>query len=102
MLFKNQYTMLKKANDMSVKTLNAENRAALKEISCYLLYMTWNCYEIERIRKDMIEISARRELEGRPLREDLGGDTARFRREMAHDPHRGNALDLGCLWYTLR
>ena len=32
MLFKNQYTMLKKANDMSVKTLNAENRAALKEI----------------------------------------------------------------------
>ena len=42
MLFKNQYTMLKKVNDMSVKTLNAENHAALKEISCYLLYMTWN------------------------------------------------------------
>lgn len=85
MLFKNQYTMLKKVNDMSVKTLSAENRAALKEISCYLLYMTWNCYEIERIRKDMIEIAARCELEGRTLREEIGGDTAQFLLEMAPD-----------------
>lgn len=99
MLFKNQYTMLKKVNDMSVKTLNAENRAALKEISCYLLYMTWNCYEIERIRKDMIEIAARCELEGRTLREEIGGDTARFLLEMAPDLPRGTPLDYVCIWY---
>ncbi len=99
MLFKNQYTILKKANDLSVQTLNADNRAALKEITCYLLYMTWNCYEIERIRKDMIEIAARCELEGRTLREEVGGDTVRFLLEMAPDLPRGTPLDYICIWY---
>lgn len=99
MLLQNEYTKLKKVNDLSVKTLNAENRAAMKEISCYLLYMTWNGYEIERIRKDMIEIAARCELEGRTLREEIGGDTARFLLEMAPDLPRGTPLDYVCIWY---
>ena len=99
MLFKNQYTMLKKANDMSADTLNTENRTALKEITCYLLYMTWNCYEIERIRKDLIDMAARCELEGRTLREEVGGDTARYLLELAPDLPRGTPLDYVCIWY---
>ena len=99
MLFKNQYTMLKKANDMSADTLNTENRTALKEITCCLLYMTWNCYEIERIRKDLIDMAARCELDGRTLREEIGGDTARYLLELAPDLPRGTPLDYVCIWY---
>lgn len=99
MLFKNQYTMLKKVNDMSVETLNAENRTALREICSCLQCMTWNRYEIERIRKDMIEIAAHCEVEGRTLREEIGGDTVRFLLEMAPDLPRGTPLDDVCTWY---
>ena len=75
MLFKNQYTILKKANDLSVQTLNTNNRATIKDICDHLCSMTWNQYEIERIRKDLIDISARCELEGRTLQEEIGGSS---------------------------
>lgn len=99
MLLQNEYTKLKKVNDLSTETLNYENRMTLQEISCYLQYMTWNCYEIERIRKDMIDMAARCELEGRTLREEIGGDSARFLLEMAPDLPRGTPLDYVCIWY---
>lgn len=99
MLLQNQYTILKKANDLSAETLNADNRLVVKNISQYLLCMTWNCYEIERIRKDLIDIAARCELEGRTLQEEVGGDIERFLMELAPDLPRGTPLDYVCIWY---
>lgn len=99
MLLQNQYTILKKANDLSAETLNADNRLVLKNISQHLLCMTWNCYEIERIRKDLIDIAARCELEGRTLQEEVGGDIERFLVELAPDLPRGTPLDYVCIWY---
>lgn len=98
-MLQNQYTLLKKANDLSAETLNTENRLVLKNISQYLLCMTWNCYEIERIRKDLIDIAARCELEGRTLQEEVGGDIERFLVELAPDLPRGTPLDYVCIWY---
>ena len=99
MLFQNQYTILKKANDLSVETLNADNRATVKDICDRLRGMTWNQYEIERIRKDLIDISARCELEGRTLQEEIGGDPDVFLLELAPDLPRGTPLDDVCIWY---
>lgn len=96
-MLQNQYTLLKKANDLSAETLNTENRLVLKNISQYLLCMTWNCYEIERIRKDLIDIAARCELEGRTLQEEVGGDIERFLVELAPDLPRGTPLDYVCI-----
>ena len=73
MLFQNQYTILKKANDLSMETLNADNRATVKDICDRLRGMTWNQYEIERIRKDLIDISARCELKAEPCRKRSAG-----------------------------
>ena len=99
MLFQNQYTILKKANDLSIQTLNTDNRMTLNEIRDCLQCITWNRYEIERILKDMIEIAVHCELEGRTLREEVGGDTTRFLLEMAPDLPRGTPLDDVCTWY---
>lgn len=99
MLFQNQYTILKKANDLSMETLNADNRATVKDICDRLRGMTWNQYEIERIRKDLIDISARCELEGRTLQEEIGGDPDVFLLELAPDLPRGTPLDDVCIWY---
>ena len=99
MLLQNQYTLLKKANDMSVETLNGKNREVLKDISSHLQAITWNQYEIERIRKDLIAMAARCELEGRTLQEEVGGDTDRFLLELAPDLPRGTPLDYVCTWY---
>lgn len=98
-MLQNQYTLLKKANDMSIETLNGDNRSALKSIVWQLQAMTWNQYEIERIRKDLIGIAARCELEGRTLQEEVGGDTDRFLLELAPDLPRGTPLDDVCTWY---
>ncbi len=99
MLLQNEYTKLKKVNDLSAETLSPDNRKALKEISGCLLCLTWNCYEIERVRKDMIAMAARCELEGRTLREEVGGDTARFVMELDLELPRGTPLDYVCIWY---
>ena len=93
MLFKNQYTMLKKANDLSAGTLTADDRLYLEDLCRGLNILTWNCYEIARIRKDLIEIAARCELEGRTLQQEVGGDTERFLLELAPDLPRGTPLD---------
>lgn len=98
-MLQNQYTLLKKANDMSCETLNAENRRTLRNIGKYLLCMTWNCYEIERIRKDLIAIAARCELEGRTLQEEVGGDIERFLLEFVSDLPRGTPMEYVCIWY---
>lgn len=99
MLFKNQYTMLKKANDLSAGTLTADDRLFLENLCRGLNILTWNCYEIERIRKDLIEIAARCELEGRTLQQEVGGDTERFLLELAPDLPRGTPLDYVSTWY---
>ncbi len=99
MFLENQYTLLQKSNDMSTETLNAANRQTLKNIQKYMLCMTWNCYEIERVRKDLIDMAARCELEGRTLEEEVGGDIERFLLELVPDLPRGTPLDYVCIWY---
>ena len=99
MLLQNQYTLLKKANDLSEETLNTEDRMTLKEMVGRLQALTWNRYEMERIRKDLIGMAARCELEGRTLQQEVGGDTDRFLLELAPDLPRGTPLDEVCTWY---
>ena len=41
MLLQNQYTLLKKANDLSEETLNTEDRMTLKEMVGRLQVLTW-------------------------------------------------------------
>lgn len=78
MLLKNEYTKIKEANDLSLKTLRGENRATINDLGKRLEAPTWNCYEIERIKKDLIDMAARCELEGRTLEQEVGGDTDAF------------------------
>ena len=59
MLLKNEYTKIKEANDLSLKTLRGENRATINDLGKRLEALTWNCYEIERIKKDLIDMAAR-------------------------------------------
>lgn len=99
MLLRNEYKFLKKVNDLSAETLSADNRLVLEDICRHLLCLTWNCYEIERIRKDLIAITARCDLEGRSLQEEMGGDVDRFLLELAPDLPRGTPLDYVCIWY---
>lgn len=99
MLLKNEYTKIKEANDLSLKTLRGENRATINDLGDRLWAMTWNCYEIERIKKDLIDMAARCELEGRTLQQEVGGDTDTFLLELAPNLPRGTPLDYVCTWY---
>ena len=51
------------------------------------------------MRKDLIGMAARCELEGRTLQQEVGGDTDRFLLELAPDLPRGTPLDEVCTWY---
>lgn len=99
MLLKNEYTKIKEANDLSLKTLQGENRATINDLGTRLQAITWNCYEIERIKKDLIDMAARCELEGRTLQQEVGGDTDTFLLELAPNLPRGTPLDYVCTWY---
>ena len=99
MLLKNEYTKIKETNDLSLKTLRGENRATINDLGKRLEALTWNCYEIERIKKDLIDMAARCELEGRTLQQEVGGDTDAFLLELAADLPRGTPLDSVCTWY---
>lgn len=98
-MLRNEYKLLKKANDLSADTLRPDNRLVLDDICRHLLFLTWNCYEIERIRKDLIDITARCELEGRPLQQEVGGNIDHFLMELAPDLPHGSPLDYVCIWY---
>ena len=98
-MIKNAYSSLRKENDLSASTLQGENQVTLRNICDFLETITWNHYEIERIRKDLIDISARCELEGRTLQEEIGGDPDVFLLELAPDLPRGTPLDDVCIWY---
>ena len=98
-MIKNAYSSLRKENDLSTSTLQGENQVTLRNICDFLETITWNHYEIERIRKDLIDISARCELEGRTLQEEIGGDPEAFLLELAPDLPRGTPMDSVSTWY---
>ena len=78
------------------RTFAGENRATINDLGKRLEALTWNCYEIERIKKDLIDMAARCELEDRTLEQEVGGDTDAFLLELAADLPRGTPLDSVC------
>ena len=72
-LVQNEYTELRKENELRKSTLNKRNQDILRQIDARMLSYTWNCYEIERVKKDLIGMAAQAETRGRGLKQVMGG-----------------------------
>lgn len=98
-MLKNEYLALKRENDLTASTLRGENQLTLRDLCDMLETLTWDNYEIQRVRKDLIAIAARCEVEGHTLQQEIGGDPDAFLLALAPGLHRGTPLDSVCTWY---
>jgi len=79
---KSEFKLLKEENDLRISTLSRDSREELAYASKILRPYSWSDYEIERVRKDLIDIAARAERDGSSLRESIGSDRNGFYRQL--------------------
>lgn len=98
-LVHNEYTELRKENEMRESTLNKRNQDILRQVCVRMTAYTWNCYEIEMVRKDLIGMAARAETQGHDLGHVMGCDPDEYCRQIVVDIDRGSPLDYVSTWY---
>lgn len=98
-LIQNEYTELCKENKLRESTLNKRNQDILRQVCVRMTAYTWNCYEIELVRKDLIGMAAQAEARGSDLEQVMGGNPDEYCRQIVDDIDRGSALDSVCTWY---
>lgn len=73
-LVQNEYTELRKENELRKSTLNKRNQDILRQVYDRMSAYTWNCYEVELVRKDLIGMAAQAEARGSDLEQVMGGN----------------------------
>ena len=100
-LIQNEYTELYKENRLRSSTLNKRNQDILRQVHARMMSYTWNCYEIELVRKDLIGMAARAEAQGHDLEQVMGCDPDEYCRQIVDDIDRGSPLDYLSTWYPV-
>lgn len=98
-LIQNEYTELYKENRLRSSTLNKRNQDILRQVHARMMSYTWNCYEIELVRKDLIGMAARAEAQDHDLEQVMGCDSDEYCRQIVDDIDRGSPLDYLSTWY---
>ncbi len=102
-LVQNEYTALYRENELRESTLNMQDRDFLHQVCARMAGYTWNRYEIERIRKDLIGMAAQAEIQGGDLQEVLGCGPDEYSYQIVDGIDRGNHWTTSALtirWYT--
>ena len=100
-LVQNEYTALRAENKLRSSTLSKKNQDILRQVDARMLSYTWNCYEIERVKKDLIGMAAQAETRGGDLRQVMGGNPDEYCRQIVDDIDRGTPLDYICTWFPV-
>ena len=98
-LVQNEYTALRAENKLRSSTLNKKNQNILRQVDARMLSYTWNCYEIERVKKDLIGMAAQAETRGSDLGQVMGGNPDEYCRQIVDGIDQGTPLDYVCTWY---
>lgn len=100
-LVQNEYTALYKENELRESTLNMQDRDFLHQVCARMAGYTWNRYEIERVRKDLIGMAAQAEARDSDLHGVLGCTPDEYSRQIVDGIDRGSPLDFVCIDYPL-
>lgn len=100
-LVQNEYTALYKENELRESTLNMQDRDFLHQVCARMAGYTWNRYEIERVRKDLIGMAAQAEARDSDLHGVLGCAPDEYSRQIVDGIDRGSPLDFVCIDYPL-
>lgn len=98
-LVQNEYTALRAENKLRSSTLNKKNQDILRQVDARMLSYTWNCYEIERVKKDLIGMAAQAETRGSDLRQVMGGNPDEYCCQIVDGIDQGTPLDYICIWF---
>lgn len=98
-LVQNEYTELRKENELRKSTLNKRNQDILRQVYDRMSAYTWNCYEVELVRKDLIGMAAQAEARGSDLEQVMGENPDEYCRQIVEGIDRGSPLDYVCTWY---
>lgn len=98
-LVQNEYTALRAENKLRSSTLNKKNLDILRQVDARMLSYTWNCYEIERVKKDLIGMAAQAETRGGDLRQVMGGNPDEYCCQIVDGIDQGTPLDYICTWF---
>lgn len=98
-LVQNEYTALYKENELRESTLNMQDRDFLHQVYARMAGYTWNRYEIERVRKDLIGMAAEAEARDSDLHGVLGCAPDEYSRQIVDGIDRGGPLDFVCIDY---
>lgn len=103
-MWANEYGALKKQNRKRFDALCLADRNTITVAMESIQNASWNLYEVERVRKDLIDMAEKAKEEGKTLAEALGPDRRRVFDEMAREIESGDFVDWLCQygsWYYL-
>lgn len=103
-MWANEYGALKKQNRKRFDALCLADRNTITVAMESIQNASWNLYEVERVRKDLIDMAEKAKGEGKTLAEALGPDRRRVFDEMAREIESGDFVDWLCQygsWYYL-
>lgn len=92
----NEYALLVKDNERRCANLALADNNTIDVAMETIRKASWNLYEIERVRQDLITMAERAEAGGKTLAETLGPNRAELFDAMAREMEPGNFLDWLC------
>lgn len=103
-----EYAQLKRENDRREGALPLADREEIGRAMASIRRASWNLYELERLRKDLIDMALRAALEHKTLAESLGPGRQEIYDDMAREIDPGSFADWLCglarpytLWYAV-
>ncbi|NLS85916.1 MAG: DUF3021 domain-containing protein [Ruminococcaceae bacterium] len=75
---KNQYEQLKKENTLRAECLSEKSRDELARLDAYLKATTWNVYEAQLTKKEVIGMALSLEKDGKTLEDEIGQSRDEF------------------------
>lgn len=103
-----EYAQLKRENDRREGALPLADREEIGRAMASIRRASWNLYELERLRKDLIDMALRAALEHKMLAESLGPGRQEIYDDMAREIDPGSFADWLCglarpytLWYAV-
>ena len=103
-----EYAQLKRENDRREGALPLADREEIGRAMASIRRASWNLYELERLRKDLIDMALRAALEHKTLAESLGPGRREIYDDMAREIDPGSFADWLCglarpytLWYAV-
>ena len=93
-----EYALLRRENDRRFQALAVPNRNTVANVMDTVQKVSWNLYEIERVRKDMIDMAREAERQNTTLARTLGPDRQALYDEITREIEPGTFGD----WFWSR